>query len=185
MPSDRPSSARARRNPHRRLGWRLLSMPAALACATAANASHPCSGIPEPAQRLACFDRHHPPATSGAATPSPAVAAASAVPAPAADLPGRTPSAPSRGVERFGLGPDAEERAAELQQISALVREVSTLRHGERVFLLENGQRWAEKVAEGRGPVNPGDRVTVQRAAFGSFLLVTPAGVGLRVRRLP
>jgi hypothetical protein len=53
------------------------------------------------------------------------------------------------------------------------------------VCVLDNGQRWAERVAESRGPLKPGDRVTIERASFGSFLLVTPAGVGLRVRRLP
>ena len=66
-----------------------------------------------------------------------------------------------------------------------MVREIGSLRHGERVFVLDNGQRWAERVAENRGPLNPGDRITVTRGSFGSFLLVTPAGVGLRVRRLP
>jgi hypothetical protein len=147
----------------------------ALLASAPAMASHPCARIAEPAQRLACFDRHYPAAPAAQAGPKPAAAAT-----PIAALP--TPAAAS--ATRFGLPPSADERARELDSISAVVREIGSLRHGERVFVRDNGQRWAERVAESR-PLNPGDRITVTRGSFGSFLLVTPAGVGLRVRRLP
>lgn len=153
-----------------------LALLASASASGSASASHPCSHIAEPAQRLACFDQHYPAAPAAQAGPKPAAAAT-----PIAALP--TPAAAS--ATRFGLPPSAEERAREFDSISAVVREIGSLRHGERVFVLDNGQRWAERVAESRGPLNPGDRITVTRGSFGSFLLVTPAGVGLRVRRLP
>lgn len=143
----------------------------ALIAVTPALASHPCARIAEPTRRLACFDQHYPVAAPAAAQPGPAGAAP------------LTPSAAS--AARFGLPPSADERPRELESISAVVREIGSLRHRERVFVLDNGQRWAERTAESSGTVNPGDRVTVERGSFGSFMLITPAGVGLRVRRLP
>jgi hypothetical protein len=143
----------------------------ALIAATPALASHPCARIAEPARRLACFDQHYPVAAPVAAQPGPAAVAS--LPAPAAS------------AARFGLLPSADERPRELESISAVVREIDSLRHRERVFVLDNGQRWAERVAESSGTVNPGDRISIVRGSFGSFMLVTPAGVGLRVRRLP
>jgi hypothetical protein len=147
----------------------------ALIATSPALANHPCSRIAEPARRLACFDQHYPVA-------APAVAPAAAQPGPAAVAP---VTAPAASAARFGLPPSADERPRELESISAVVREIGSLRHRERVFVLDNGQRWAERTAESSGTVNPGDRVTVERGSFGSFMLVTPAGVGLRVRRLP
>ncbi len=152
---------------------------ALLAAAGAAADTHPCSRITDPAQRLACFDRHHPPPVQPATVP------ASAARAGDRDLASPAPSPAPAAAARFGLPPDPSERARELESISAVVQEIGSLRHGERVFVLDNGQRWAERVAETRGPLNPGDRITITRASFGSFLLVTPAGAGLRVRRLP
>jgi hypothetical protein len=143
----------------------------ALIAATPALASHPCARIAEPTRRLACFDQHYPVAAPAAAPPGPAAVVPLA--------------ATAASAARFGLPPSAEERPRELESISALVREVDSLRHRERVFVLDNGQRWAERVAESSGAVNPGDRVSIVRGSFGSFMLVTPAGVGLRVRRLP
>jgi hypothetical protein len=146
-------------------------------------ASHPCAQIAEAAARLTCFDRSFPavarPAASG-------VSAAGATTPMATTL--AAPYATADAIEkaaRFGLPPDPRATARDLDTISALVREVSALRHGERVFVLDNDQRWAERSAESRGPVQPGDRVSITRAAFGSFVLVTSAGVGLPVRRLP
>lgn len=70
-------------------------------------------------------------------------------------------------------------------RLEARLLEVQRLPRGERVFVLDNQQRWQEAQAGTRGELKPGDAVVIEKASFGSFLLVTPAGVGLRVRRLP
>lgn len=132
--------------------------------ALAEGGAHPCASISADAQRLACFDRAFPRAPSAAN-------AANAAVAPAAS-------------QQFGLPAPAPAPGTVLDAIEAKVVSVGRLSRGERLFQLDNGQRWAETNAEARGPVAPGDTVRVERGAFGSFLLVTPSRVGLRVRRL-
>lgn len=157
----------------------------------ASPAPHPCARIAAAAERLACFDRAFP--AGGAQTAVPAPAAQGVM--PGATSPGTTaamapavaapaPTGTETLTERFGLpaatpGPDSR-----LDAIEASVVSVERLPRGERLFRLSNGQRWTESGAQGRGHLVPGDVVRIERAAFGSFLLVTPARVGLRVRRL-
>lgn len=150
-----------------------LGLAAVLACAggaaqAAEGPAHPCASIAADAQRLACFDKAFPrpgqpaqPAPAGAAAPTEA-------PAPAA--------------AQFGL--PAPAPGTVLEAIEAKVVSVDRLSRGERLFRLDNGQQWAQTQAESRGPVAPGDKVRIEKGAFGSYLLVTPSRVGLRVRRL-
>lgn len=151
-----------------RLGAAGLGMSLLLSAAAplgAQGTAHPCAGIEADAQRLACFDKAFPREGKAALAATAPVAAAQA--------------------ERFGLPAPTPAPGSVLDAIEAKVASVGRLSRGERVFRLENGQQWAETHAEARGPVAPGDTVRIERAAFGSFLLVTPSRVGLRVRRLP
>jgi len=138
--------------------------------ARATPAIHPCSAIAADAPRLACFDQAFPRAGSPQASDSTASAA----------------TGPDSAVQasRFGLPAPAPRPGSVLEGLEAKVVSVGRLSRGERLFQLDNGQRWAETNAEARGNVAPGDTVRIERAAFGSFLLVTPSRVGLRVRRL-
>jgi hypothetical protein len=48
--------------------------------------------------------------------------------------------------------------------------------------VLDNGQTWAFIEPEPR--LRPGDTVTIKRASFGSFLMLTPSRRSYRVERL-
>jgi hypothetical protein len=55
---------------------------------------------------------------------------------------------------------------------------------GEFVVHMENGQVWEQTELNSRARLRPGSAVRIKRGAFGSYLLVTPDGIGTSVRRL-
>ena len=61
------------------------------------------------------------------------------------------------------------------------VAQVSADRSGTVSVALDNGQTWTFKDEDMR--LKSGDRVTIRRAAFGSFLMTTPARQTHRVQR--
>lgn len=138
---------------------RLLTL-SLLAVALGAHAQ-PCAEIAEPSARLACYDKQFPPK--------------------AQPVGNTAPIAPDSS-QRFGLPP---ERSAQPTSISAQLSALQQREDGARIFVLDNGQRWLETDAQRRGFTQVGDRVQIRSAAFGSFILITPARVGIRVRRLP
>lgn len=129
--------------------------------------SHPCSEVPDPTERLACFDEAFPP------TPE-AVEVREEV-----------------AREQFGLSEEElrkrnPDRVTDTApgHIQAAVTDVSYRRSGERLITLDNGQMWLETASARHGVVSEGDAVEIRRAVGGSYRLVTPARVGLRVRRV-
>lgn len=133
-------------------------------------ASHPCAALPDPVARLACYDREFPPPEAQASISPPLTEA--------------------QLQQQFGLNEREQElrkpeseRSRQIERIEAVVRQVLPLRGGQREVLLDNGQSW--RVTEGgqRGHLKEGDPVSIRRTPFGSYLLSTPGGVGLRVRR--
>lgn len=70
------------------------------------------------------------------------------------------------------------------EEIEATIQSVIERNSGRVVFVFEDGQRW-EQAEDGRTRnVRPGDRVTVRRAALGSFMLYgSRGGRAHRVRR--
>lgn len=164
--------------------WPLVPLVASLlvgaACgAVSAQATHPCAELSDAPRRLACYDRAFPPspALPTASTPSTAAAASDS---PDARAPSTSPA------ENFGLPKKAEPTLDEqLLRITAVVTRIDQNSRGERSFQLNNGQRWAQAESGRLVAVAEGAAVTIERAAFGGFRLVTPAGAGLRVRRLP
>ena len=144
-----------------------------------ARAGHPCAALTQAAERLACYDRAFPPQAAAApASPSQAPAASAAAQAP---VPARPEAATA-----FGLpAQPSPVPASEVREISALVLRIDRNSRGERVFALDNGQRWIQAESGRSVPLAEGAAVTIERAAFGGFRLVTPAGAGLRVQRLP
>ncbi|UNK41938.1 TOBE domain-containing protein [Luteimonas sp. S4-F44] len=144
-------------------GW-LLSL-----CASAATAAGPvtssspppdsnCSHVTDAVARLACYDRAFPPAFG-------------AVPAEA------------MRVETFGLPPPPRDGDSTSERIEARVVAVDYLGN-RRTVALDNGQVWALTEATARGPLTPGEAVSIRKGAMGGFMLYTPAGVSLRARRL-
>jgi len=177
-----------------------LSTAILAACAAgAAGAEDPhtleqCRAISNTAERLACYDKlagsasasRAPPSSSAAAAPAAPVSTAPVSTAPAAAA---TPAA-AASAKDFGLSKVQKERAngaanspAEMKAITAQVTGFREGPSGRPRVLLDNGQAW-EYEENGDYLLAIGDSVTIRRASLGSFLLVTPAKLVHRVRRI-
>lgn len=148
-------------------GLCILLLPPCSALA-APGAPHPCASKTAPAQRLACYDRAFPPQANAAEA--------------------TVHSAERAVVDEFGLSRaqirEADPERAGPTAITARITSISALGKGRRVLSLDNGQTWVLTEATARGRLANGDPVTIRSAALGSFMLLTEAGVALRVRRL-
>lgn len=141
-----------------------------IATATASGPqSHACAGVSPPSERLACYDAAFPPLSD----------------------PQALAQAKEKAVAEFGLSDDqlrerdpARARDLEPSRIEATVSVLGQRADGARVVTLDNGQVWVLTTVTSKGPLNVGDRVTVRAAALGTYMLVTPGGVPLRVRRM-
>jgi hypothetical protein len=159
--------------------WVLLSLAAGSFAANAGSdeAARQCTGVSDDRARLACYDGiFSKPATAGRDSPP-------AVPAPAA--------AASSPQDDFGLSDTAKrardpEKAKELmpQSIAEKVASVGRRPTGELVVTLDNGQVWAQIEPNTMARLSAGDTVTIRKAALGSYLLVTPNKLAVRVRRV-
>lgn len=62
---------------------------------------------------------------------------------------------------------------------------LGTAPDGRVIYSLDDGQVWAELVADGEAPpVSRGDRVQISRGALGSYWMQTRSGRGCKVLRL-
>jgi hypothetical protein len=135
--------------------------------------SHACASVVEPAERLACYDAAFPPTAAEA-------------------VPMLTPEQErEQAVARFGLNrQQVEKREPERRRdegparIEDVVAGVSYPKSGGRVVTLDSGQVWLLTDAASKGHLSKGDAVVVRKAALGSYMLVTPARVALRAKRL-
>ncbi|MBV6416906.1 MAG: hypothetical protein CMLOHMNK_01524 [Steroidobacteraceae bacterium] len=137
-----------------------------LAAATAGAAEHPCAAIPAPAERLACFDRAFPPRAAPATEP---IAATRDFGFTSEEV--RARSAKSTSTE----APRA---------LAAVVRSLRRTSTGKFIATMENGQVWAQTEIDSKARLAAGSKVKLERGAFGSYLLVTPDGIGTKVRRV-
>lgn len=124
-----------------------------------------CRRIAEDGARAACYDRAY-----DARVAAPLVAEAAG---------------------RFGYGDvrEREERAAErrgerIRELAATVTEVRRRPDRTHVLTLDNGQVWAERGVDYGFRVAVGDRVRIEAAALGSYLLITTGNRSTRVTRL-
>jgi len=186
--------------------WSCLAACLCLCCVTgaAAAAGDPksCASINDDAARLACYD------AAVGRSPRPSTAAPVAAPAAAkpvqrpATAPASVPVAPAQApaaaaakdpVAEFGLSDSAKaardpakaaEAAAAPQSVTAKVISVRWRKYGEFVVTLDNGQVWEQTEPMPSAIVKVGDVVTIKKALFGSFTLVTAGRIGTKVRRL-
>ena len=128
------------------------------------TATHPCARIRDDAERLACYDH----AFGKSATP---VAAA-----PKGQF-GFTEQEVARSK-----GETAEPTTP--ASVMATVTSLDRRRDGKFVVTLDNAQVWSQSEFNSQADVEIGDTITVRRGALGSYLLVTKAGIGTRVRRV-
>ncbi|MGH8185448.1 MAG: hypothetical protein ACREUC_02705 [Steroidobacteraceae bacterium] len=156
-----------------------------------------CMGERDDARRLSCFDREtarltQPEATTARASEAPATPAPSSA-AASAPAPKAAPATPAiSDEEKFGYRgglarEEVDRRKAEeekLDQVTAKVAELSALPHGQFVATLDNGQIWQQKLIDRSVRLKIGDEVTIRRASFGSFMLVTASGKSTRVARV-
>jgi hypothetical protein len=124
--------------------------------ALAAAEKQPCSQIPDDAERLACYDKTFPPGPFDKAV----VAAASA--------------------KNFGKS----EKKSTASSIQSGVVSIKYLVRNQRQFTLDNGQIWYETDKGQQVNVKVGDQITIKDAALSSYLLITPGGASIRVKRL-
>ena len=168
--------------------------------AAAAGDPKSCASIDDAAARLACYDaavgrspRPSAAAPSAAAKPVPRPAAAAPAAAAAAAPAVAAAEAAKDPVAEFGLSESAKaardpakaaEAAAAPQSVVAKVISVRFRKYGEFVVTLDNGQVWEQTEPMPSAIVKVGDTVTIKKALFGSFTLVTAGRIGTKVRRL-
>ena len=125
-----------------------------------------CAANTEGGARLACFD-----------------ALAATLPAPKPEL---TPE------QRFGTAQQVvrevvEEHKREAEQLDSLASTISTIAQrgdGSRVFTLANGQVWSERGDNPKARFKVGDRVEIESASLGSFLMTGTTKRSIRVNRV-
>lgn len=156
----------------------LLSIVSSVLASSASLAQSPvpaefvsCSQIQKNGERLACYDRAvaylSQPAGQQAAAPTPETSFG---------LQASVPQPPAAAVPA--------EKSEEVSSITARVTEITSDREGKKVVALDNGQTWRELSKSGFLTLNPGDEVTINRAALGSFMMSIPNGRPIRVRRV-
>jgi outer membrane biosynthesis protein TonB len=144
-----------------------------------------CSAIADAAARLACFDaesaRLDPSAGAKVETPPPvrpAPESPAAPPAPPTTPPaataGPTPTPkPTLGEEQLRRNEPAREA---VQSLEAKIAETRRSTGGIYYVTLDNGQVWRHEEGSMAEYLRPGDAVTIQRAALGSYRLVLDGG---------
>ena len=158
----------------------------------AAGDPRSCVTIADDAARLACYDR----AMGRTAAPKPApVTPVAPAAAAAATSAAAAPAAPVKKdpVGEFGLSEQAKqakdpakaaEAAAAPDSITGRVMSVRWRKYGEFVVTLDNAQVWAQIEPMPSAVVRVGDTVTIKKALFGSYTLVTAGRIGTKVRRI-
>ena len=164
---------------------RLSIAALALVCARGVGATPvedllaPCRALESPAARLACYD-----AAAGGPVERPVAArpvAGATLPAQPAPAP-PAPAAAGGGGSDFGLTPAQVKPAARvLEALQAIIAGLSVDHIGHALVTLDNGQVWFVTDADAR--LGIGDKVTINRAALGSFMMITTDRHAYKVRR--
>lgn len=141
--------------------------------ATPPGTPHPCSTVADPIQRLACYDAAFPPVEGARSMAEDRKAAA------------------EEALQNFGLSKaqlrmrdPAGAGIVSLDRIQATITRIGERATGERIIALDNGQVWLLPEVTSKGWLERGDRIVIREAALGSFMLVTPRGINLRIRRI-
>ena len=135
-----------------------------------------CAAIDAPDARLTCYDR-----VAGRGV---APAAGSTTAAPAAAAPGAPgPAVPTGGAQAFGLTPaHRNDVITEPPSVDAVIASAGAAGSGKSTIRLDNGQTWLVLDTDER--LGAGDKVSIRRAALGSFMMTTAARHSYKVRRL-
>ena len=143
-----------------------------------------CAQIDDPTARLACYDNN---IRSAGGQPRNSVPGEMAVPRGGSGAP-LDSGGPSgfgrediRSPERFNSTP-----AGELDELRARVSAVTQRQPGIYLITLEDGAQWifTESVPFSYRPPREGDRVEIDRASLGSFLMTFDRQASVRVERV-
>ena len=156
----------------------MMVVPAIAAAEEPSASLRACRSLQDDAKRLACYDREVD--RLGAQTASAGAAPA----APAA--PAQTPE------ERFGrtgaMNREESDRMAqesrELGELRATISEIWTRADGLMVLTLDNGQIWKQIRPDSQFRLKAGEKVRIQPAALGSYLLSGESKRSTRVSRV-
>ncbi len=154
-----------------------------------------CRELPDPAARLACFDRE---TAALARMPRVPVAAApimtpATTPGAATTSPAKPTAPPLTPDQKFGLSPSAiaanEDAAATKApheaKLQARITALALVGDGRALFTLDNSQVWQQLEANGTDVMAKlGDAVTISRGMLGSYWLQMKSGRGCKVTRL-
>jgi len=131
----------------------------------AEEVQHPCAHVRNDTDRLACYDQ---------AFGKPPAAAVPPAPTEQFGFTGKE-MARNTGQSTASIAPDS---------VKAAIKSLDRRRDGKFVVTLDNTQVWAQSEFNSQADVQVGDAITVRRGALGSYLLVTKAGIGTRVKRV-
>ena len=154
----------------------VFALPLVAAAGEAQSPLRACRAETDDARRLACYDRE---IDRTGDTPAPAAAV------PPATAPVLSPE------ERFGRrgsmtreeADRKEQESRDLGELTATVVEIWTRSDGLMVMTLDNGQVWAQSRPDPFFRIKNGEKVKIQPAALGSFLLSGPSKRSTRVTR--
>lgn len=160
----------------------VLTMPAAATAQTAEKSPAAlaklvdCRAITDDARRLACFDREV--AALDAAVRDRQVAVVER-----AEVRKARRSLFGISLPRIALLEDRGE--PEVKEVTATIRSVGRSAEGRLTFVLEDGAAWAQTDDwPVWATVKPGQKVTLKRAAFGSYFADFEKAVTVRAKRL-
>ncbi|WAT18427.1 hypothetical protein OZN62_02270 [Aurantiacibacter sp. MUD11] len=163
----------------------LLAAPAAAQVSDeiVLNILRNCAQIDDPTARLACYDNN---IRSAGGQPRNSVPGSMAAPTGGAGAPLNTQGPSGFGREDIRTPERFETPAGQLDELTARVSAVSQQQRGIYLITLEDGAQWifTEGVPFSYRPPRVGDRVEIDRASLGSFLLTYDSQASVRVRRV-
>ena len=145
----------------------MMAIPAATAAEDPDASLRACRSEGDDMKRLACYDRE---IDRRAPPPAPA--------ATAEERFGRTGAMNREESER------KEQESRDMSELHATVTEIWTRADGLMVLTLDNGQIWKQVRPDSLFRLKAGEKVKIQPAALGSFLLSGPSKRSTRVSRV-
>jgi hypothetical protein len=167
------------------------SVLAAHGASPAADELAHCAAITAPDARLACYDAlSHRNADASSATARVPVTAPQSPQSPQSPQVSLTaPASPppsaaaAEDPKNFGLSPAQQHVASVgIKSEEAQIVGITPGEPGHATIVLDNGQSW--NVLDDDGWLSNGSKVTIKRAALGSFMMRTPSHHTYRVRRI-
>ena len=142
-----------------------------------------CAQIDDPTARLACYDNNIVQAGGQARS---SVPGQMGVPSGGGGAPVNTSGPSGFGREDVRTPDRFNTPAGEIDELRARIAGVSMQQPGVYLVTLEDGAQWqfAETVPFSYRPPRVGDRITIDRASMGSFLMVVDGQTSVRVRRI-